>query len=286
MGLLVNGGGGVPKSRLRAAATAAANVLRNTFFVNANGALAEGTMKDNQGQSVMASLATGSAVSNVPVAVPERACYDTDSKLHVAFSEFGSASPSDVVTGKNMTSIAGLRVNGTMADYSGQAIQASSVDKNGVNIRMKVPVTGKYSTTSYIQTLASAFGDATAADVDSSVYFTSSEGLFLQGTGKKLAVSGASNTDQSSGGTWSFSTEEGGVYAVCVQSVYASCSVTRGELIAKTNGSGYYIHDSDGTLGSAGQVTLLIVRATASTIQLTINSNTWAGSRKCWVRIA
>lgn len=286
MGLLVNGGGGVPKSRLREAATLAINVLRGTYFVNASGVKTEGSMTDNQGKSVMTSVAESAVVNNVPIAVPERACYDMSSLLTVAFSDFGNAAASDLVSGKDMTCAAGFKVNGTLQDYSGQAQEASAVDKNGVNIRMKVPRIGKYSNTSYVQASATLFGDANAADVDSSVTFTSAAGLNIQGTGKKLAVSGASNEAQSSGTTWNFNAVEGGVYAVCVQSVYASCSVTRGELIAKTNGSGYYVHDSDGTLGSVGQVTLLIVRATTTSIQLTIGSNTWAGSRKCWVRIA
>lgn len=286
MGLLVNGGGGVPKSRLRDAATAALNVLRGTFFVNQSGIKTEGTMTDNQGKTVEASVAESAAVSNVPVIVPERACYDTSSRLTIPFSDFGNAVASDLVTDKNMTSAAGFKVSGTMQDYSGQAVNARVVDKNGANIRMRVPNTGKYSTASYVQAAATVFGDATAADVDSSVTFTSAAGLIVQGTGKKLAVSGASNTDQSSGTNWSFNTVEGGIYAICVQSVYATCNVTRGELIARTSGHGYYVTDTDHTIESQGVVTLLIVRATESTIQLEINSNTWAGSRKCWVRIA
>jgi len=286
MGLLVNGGGGVPKSRLRAAATAALNVLRGTFFVASSGQLTEGTMNDNQGKTVEASVAESAAGSNVPVIVPERACYDTSSRLTIPFSDFGNAVASDLVADKNMTSAAGFKVSGTMQDYSGQAVNARVVDKNGANIRMRVPNTGKYSNASYVQAAATVFGDATAADVDSSVTFTSAAGLIVQGTGKKLAVSGATNEAQSSGGYWSFNAIEGAIYAICVQSVYAGCGVTKGELIARTSGSGYYVHDNDGTIGSKGVVTLLIVRATEATIQLEINSNTWAGSRKCWVRIA
>ena len=288
MGLHVNGGGGVPKSRLVAAATAAANVLRNTFFVNANGARTEGTMKDDQGLTVNANVSATAQPGKVVIDIPERACYNTSSKLQIDDSQFGDAATGDCISGKNMTSSAGFKVGGTMSDYSGQAVTASAVDKNGTNIRMKVPHTGKYSTGSYLQSAASNFGNAAQSDVDSSVTFTSSNGVKLQGTAHKFLTNNGSTSTGSGGSEWSFSATVGGIYVVFVQSIYTTASIARGatRLVDRVSGGGYAVRDTDGTIKGQGQVTMLVLQATASRVVLSIDSNTWAGSRMCWVRVA
>lgn len=288
MGLHVNGGGGVPKSRLRAAATAAANVLRNTFFVNSNGQRTEGTMKDNQGQTVESTSMPGQSGSYMLTDIPERACYDTSSKISMDLARLGDAAASDLVSGKTMTSTAGVYKAGTMTDYSGQAVTASALDKNGTNIRMKVPNTGKYSNASYVQKAASDFGSATAADVDSSVTFTSSAGIAIQGTGKKVSVSGNNTAAESAGTSWSFSAVVGGIYVLAVQSIYDACSISSGATLLgnKVTRGGYAVRDTDGTIKSNGTVTLLAMRATDTTVTMSINSRTWAGSAKLWIRVA
>ena len=287
MGLLVNGGGGVPKSRLVAAATQAANVLKNTFFVNSTGARTEGTMTDNQGQTVTASAVDKSG-SNIRMKIPARACYDTSSYVQKAASDFGDAAAGDILTGKKATSSNGLNLSGTMSEYSGQAVTASSVDKNGTNIRMKLPNTGKYSNASYVQKAASDFGSATAADVDSSVTFTSSAGVKIQGTGNKVSVSGNNTAAESSGTSWSFSAVVGGIYVLAVQSIYDACSISSGATLLgnKVTRGGYAVRDTDGTIKSNGTVTLLAMRATDTTVTMSINSRTWAGSAKLWIRVA
>lgn len=288
MGLFVSGGGGVPKSRLVAAATQAANVLKNTFFVNANGARTEGTMKDDQGLTVNANVSATAQPGKVVIDIPERACYNTSSKLQIDDSQFGDAATGDCIFGKSMTSTAGFNVGGTMSDYSGQAKQASALDKNGTNIRMKVPNTGKYSTGSYLTYPASNFGNAAAADVDSSVSFTSSAGVKVQGTGKKVAVSGIT-TDTGGGGTvWSFPAVVGGIYVIAVQSIYSACSISDGAVavVDRSSGGGYGVKEDDGTIKGSGTVCMHVVRATKTTITMTIDSRTWAGSRRFYVRVA
>lgn len=274
MGLFVSGGGGVPKSRLVAAATQAANVLKNTFFVNANGARTEGTMKDDQGLTVNANVSATAQPGKVVIDIPERACYNTSSKLQIDDSQFGDAATGDCISGKSMTSTAGFKVGGTMSDYSGQAKQASALDKNGTNLRMKVPGTGKYSTSSYLTYPASNLGNATAAQVKEGTTFSSGNGIGMTGT--LTPITGVSHTyAERCGANTSIGVTNGAWYVVATYvpgqydfgSIYGmDTTLTRQIGCYRTKSS----EESEaGTLTGYGQLGIFVGKANSGTIGIT-----------------
>lgn len=274
MGLFVSGGGGVPKSRLVAAATQAANVLKNTFFVNSNGARTEGTMKDDQGLTVNANVSATAQPGKVVIDIPERACYNTSSKLQIDDSQFGDAGTGDCITGKSMTSSAGFKVGGTMSDYSGQAKQASALDKNGTNIRMKVPNTGKYSTGSYLTYPASSFGNAGTGHVREGYTFTSSAGVAQTGT--LSPITGASETyAERCGANTSVSVTNGAYYVVATYvpgsydfgSIYGMSTIISRQIGCYRTKTSY--EPESGVLTGYGQLGVFVGKANAGTIGIT-----------------
>lgn len=86
---------------------------------------------------------------------------------------------------------------GTMPEKSGTT-QAASVDRNGTDIRMKIPTEGHYDATSYLKATGATFGNAKASEVLSGKKFTSSEGLNTSGTipSKAAATYNVSTSNQ------------------------------------------------------------------------------------------
>lgn len=72
-------------------------------------------------------------------------------------------------------------VAGTMVDKSGTN-QDAEVDQNGSFFRLKIPVAGFYSLTSYLRTALSSLGNAAANQVLKGATFTSSAGINQTGT--------------------------------------------------------------------------------------------------------
>lgn len=72
-------------------------------------------------------------------------------------------------------------VAGTMVDKSGTN-QDAEVDQSSTFLRLKIPVAGFYSLTSYLRTALSSLGNAAANQVLKGVKFTSSAGINQTGT--------------------------------------------------------------------------------------------------------
>lgn len=94
-----------------------------------------------------------------------------------------TATPEDVLSGKTF---GGYGVDdpqtGTMINKSGVTTTSNEVSQVDNSIRMKVPTNAYYSTTSYLDTPTSTFGNATAEQVLSGRTFSSSAGLAQVGT--------------------------------------------------------------------------------------------------------
>lgn len=114
--------------------------------------------------------------------------------LITPISNFGDATAADVAYGKTFTSSAGLKVAGTLNEIkSGQSIAADGSTYMGYGPGWLIGASYQFSSDSIYRTgstlsigaPASAFGDATAADVASGKTFTSSAGLKVTGTASK-----------------------------------------------------------------------------------------------------
>ena len=110
--------------------------------------------------------------------------------IHRSGSDFGNATAADVISGKTFTSAAGVKVTGSIPIKSGanHLYLTPRQETIGSNVAIgisNVTPTGYYppNTNSNYYMLASAFGDATAADVAAGKTFTSSAGLKVTGTG-------------------------------------------------------------------------------------------------------
>ena len=114
----------------------------------------------------------------------------TTVQASTSLSNFGDATASDVIAGKTFTSAAGVKVTGSIPIKSGGNHMYLTPRQETIGSNVAIGIsdatpTGYYppNNNSNYYMLASAFGDATAADVAAGKTFTSSAGLTVTGTG-------------------------------------------------------------------------------------------------------
>lgn len=131
----------------------------------------------------------------------------------------------------------GNEIKGSMANKAGTT-QTATVDRSGTDIRMKIPADGYYNTSSYLKAAGSTFGDAAAGHVLSGKYFTSSNGLKIQGSiGSQAAKTVyATTSDQTAVASGKYCSGNITVKKL-TQTNLAAANILRGKTISINNGS-------------------------------------------------
>ena len=164
----------------------------------------------------------------------------------------------------------GNEIKGSMANKAGTT-QTATVDRSGTDIRMKIPADGYYNTSAYLKAAGSVFGDAAAGHVLSGKYFTSSNGLKIQGSiGSQAAKTVyATTSDQTAVASGKYCS---GAITVkkLTQTNLAAANIKKGVTISINNGS-------SNVWSVAGNIYRCLtgtVTTTSTTNYISVNSST------------
>ena len=130
-------------------------------------------------------------------------------------------------------------IQGLMVDKSGSSTTATvSRDENTGDILTQIPTNGYYNTSAYLKASGNVFGDAAQTDVLSGKYFTSSNGLKIQGSigvqaGKTVYATTSDQTAVSSGKYCSGDI----IVKKLTQTNLTAANILRGKTISINNGS-------------------------------------------------
>lgn len=119
--------------------------------------------------------------------------------VNIPLADFGNATPADVMPTKYFTSKDGIKIRGTLSGSNNINLQYESIVKSGTNAVVKGYVTSRTimepnngKAYGVVNVPLSNFGDAVPADVMSGKYFTSNNGLKIQGTHKCTTIEATS----------------------------------------------------------------------------------------------
>ena len=160
-----------------------ADVLYGKVFANASSDYATGTLPDLSGEKVTGLPYYDDTTNDIGMKPLSEGVINGYTTIRATGSSFGSATTDKVLSNATFTSANGLKLTGTMSDYSASDKSATAdFDSTNVRIRLKVPSSGYYSSSHYLYSAASNFGNVTAANVLSGNTFTSTAGLKQTGT--------------------------------------------------------------------------------------------------------
>ena len=189
------------------------DVTEGKKYVNKKGVLVTGTLHDYGYEPEASSVYEYD--NSLYMYTPGQDMFDSENgerciikrAMHRPLSDFGNVDSVNVRKGKTFTSADGLKIDGTMNEFSDyfyhpnanvnfRSGRTSYTDDNGNTvscdptnfISVYIGATGYHSSTSHeIMIKADRFGNATAADVASGKTFTSSSGKMVAGTCTKDA---------------------------------------------------------------------------------------------------
>jgi hypothetical protein len=176
----------------------ASDLANGKQLIDANGNVVTGTIpvKDIAAQTEFNAVLFDSESGNISVIgkLGEKAIVSGTTSIitNVPASETGDASADDVVKGKTFTSANGVKVTGTIAEYSNDgnkygwagATPYTLTEQTGIGLYGTVPndILFRNGCQFALATDPSNYGDATAADVAKGKTFTSAAGLTVVGT--------------------------------------------------------------------------------------------------------
>ena len=278
----------------------AGKVLTGSSFTSSSGLKIDGSMINRSGTSnaygsYSSTLSYDSTNQRIRMTIPASAYYNTYNYLYSNGSNLGDATAGKVLDGNTFSSVNGINIAGTM-ENKGSTSQAATVsyDSSNSRIRMTIPSSGYYNTSSILYSAGSNFGDATPGKVLTGSSFTSSSGLKQNGTMPSYsAYTSSSNfvtsTWQSGIGGYVFATpNNAGYYSastyirVPVENLRAA-NIKKGVVVGGITGTfegyvsdDYSIYDSGTTSAEVGNwnSSTLIPSGGSSYCSASVNFNT------------